>query len=62
MYREATERYNCSKSFSDASNSSDIKERIIKQINNLSIWILLMLFLSNSLHQRKNITVKKKLI
>ena len=26
---------NCSKSFSDASNSSDIKEEIIKQINTL---------------------------
>ena len=35
MYRKDTERYNRSKSFSDASNSSDIKEEIIKQINTL---------------------------
>ena len=35
MYRKGTERYNRSKSFSDASNSSDIKEEIIKQINTL---------------------------
>ena len=35
MYRKDTERYNCSKSFSDASNSSDIEEEIIKQINTL---------------------------
>ena len=26
---------NCSRSFSDASNSSDIKDKIIKQINTL---------------------------
>ena len=35
MYRKDTERYNRLKSFSDASNSSDIKEEIIKQINTL---------------------------
>ena len=34
MYRKDTEQCNCSKSFSDASNSSYIEE-IIKQINTL---------------------------
>ena len=34
MHRQDTEWYICSKSFSDISNSSDIKKGIIKQIIN----------------------------
>ena len=55
---------NCSKYFSDTSNTSDIEEGIIKQINTLKSFYIecLRLSLRNLLYRKKKITVKKKLI
>ena len=55
---------NCSKFFSDASNSSDIEKEFIKQTNTLKPFNmnLARLFLKNILYRKKRITVKKKLI
>ena len=55
---------NCSKFFSDASNSSDIEKEFIKQTNTLKPFNmnLAKLFLKNILYRKKRITVKKKLI
>ena len=56
---------NCSKSFSEPCNSSDIKEEIIKQINTLKPFDMeprKALPKKKSLHRKKKITVKRKLI
>ena len=54
----------CSKSLSDASNSSDIKEEIIKQINMLKPFDMELLNTIPKQHfvSKKKITMKKKLI
>ena len=62
MYKKVIGLFICSKSFSDASNSSDIEEEIIKQINTLKLFDMEPLFLRNILYRKKKLIVKKKLI
>ena len=56
--------YNFSKSFSDASNSSDIEEKVMRQVNMLKQFDMepLRLFLRNLLYWKKKIALKKNLI
>ena len=53
---------NCSKSFSDSNDSSDIAEEIIKQISKLRPFDRSLVFLRSLLYQERKIIVKKKLI
>ena len=62
MYKKVIVLFICSKSFSDASNSSDIEEEIIKQINTLKPFDMEPLFLRYILYRKKKLIVKKKLI
>ena len=62
MYTKVLVLFICSKSFCDASNSSDIEEEIIKQINTLKPFDIEPLFLRNILYWKKKLIVKKKLL